>query len=260
MSYYAYDFIFDGIPSEKFDLFICSMGSSSSPEYGGGNVKVHTDKTPSMDYNYLLSVEYEDSFEFTFTFGSRKPKDRFDISLINNWLVGHSTYKKLQILQQDMTSIYFNCIINDFKIVSIGNIPYAFECTVVCDRPWALENMKTYNYSVFDGKTIVHNNTSHKSGITLPIIEFTTNNGNATVSLTNKTNNNYETRFTGLLNGETITMNCQTEVVTSSMGFRRLGNFNNHWFELLPKQNTILVSGNVSNLKIKYENVRKVGA
>lgn len=262
MNYYAYNFIFDGIPSEKFDLFICKMDSKgTSSEDGGGSVKIYTDKTPNMDYNYLLGIEYEDVFEFTFTFGSTSNKDRFDVSLINNWLIGHSQYKKLQILQDDMTSIYFNCILNDFKVVSFGNIPYAFECKVICDRGWALENMRTYNYNITQTpQTILHNNISHKNNITLPILEFTTNSSNATVSIINQSNDNYETKFTGLSSGETITMNCQTEIITSSMDLRRLGNFNNHWFELVPKQNKLIVTGNVSNVKIKYENVRKVGS
>lgn len=262
MNYYAYDFIFDDIPSEKFDVFICSIDKSmKSEEDGGGNVKIHTDKTFKMEYNYLLGIEHDDVFEFKFTFGSKTPKDRFDVSLINNWLIGHNHYKKLQILQEDMTSIFFNCIINDFKITSFGNLPYVFECNVICDRGWALENARTYNYNISQNpQRIAHNNTSHKNNITLPIIEFTTNNADATVSIINESNKRYETKFTGLSNGETISMNGQTEIITSSMRLRRLNNFNNHWFELVPNQNIIVVSGDVSNFKITYENVRKVGA
>lgn len=262
MSYVAYNFIFDGVPSEKFDLFICNMDNKgTSQDYGGGNVKLHTDKTPSMDHNYLLGVEYDEVFEFTFTFGSYSMKDRFDISLINNWLIGHKQYKKLQILQEDMTSIFFNCIINDFKVVTFGNVPYAFECNVICDRGWGLENTKTYNYNITKTpQTILHNNTSHTNDITLPILEFTTNSSDATVSIINQSNNDYETKFINLASEETIIINCQTEIIESSMGLRRLNNFNNHWFELLPKQNKIIVTGNVSNVKIKYENIRKVGA
>lgn len=261
MSYLAYDFIFDGIPSEKFGLFLCNIGETNkTTDNAGGNVKIHTDKTPNMEYNYLLGVEHEDVFEFTFVFGSDSPKDRFDISLINNWLMGHKQYKKLQIIQKDMTSVYFNCIINDLRTIMFGNVPYAFECTVLCDRPWALENMKTYNYDVYDGKTIIHNNISHKNGITLPIIEFTTNNNPSNVSIINKTNGNYETKFVDLINEETIFLDCNTETIKSSTGNRRLSNFNNHWFELLPNENIITFKGDISNFKIKYENVRKVGA
>ena len=258
MNYGALSFIFDGIPSERFGLFLCNINETGKQTYdGGGAVKVHTDKTPSMDYNYLMGVEYEDVFEFTMTFGSMEARDKFDISLINNWLIGHSEYKKLQILQHDMTNIYYNCILNDYKVVSFGNYAYAFECTVICDRPWALGNVKKYKYTV--PNTVILNNGSHSNRKTYPKLTFTTNKPNATLSIVNASNGNWETKFQGLSSGETITIDSQLELITSSLGLYRLENFNKHWLELVPRANKLIIQGDVNEILIEYNEIRKVG-
>lgn len=257
MNYNALNFIFDGVPSERYGLFLCSVNETGKQTYdGGSNIKIHTSKTPLMDYNYLMGAEYEDTFEFKMTFGCSTPKDKFDISLINNWLIGHSQYKKLQILQDDMTNVYYNCILNDYKVVTFGNCAYAFECTVICDRPWALGNIKTYTYGLGN---VNHNNGSHTNRITLPKLTFTTIRPNASLSIVNLSNGNWETKFTGLSANETIVVDNQLQIITSSLGLRRLGNFNKHWLELLPKMNKLSITGDVENIKIEYSEIRKVG-
>lgn len=258
MNYGAFNFIFDGVPSEKFGLFLCSVNETGVKTYdGGGSIKIHTDKTPQMDFNYILGVEHEEAFEFKMTFASMEPKNKFDVSLINNWLIGHSQYKKLQIIQEDMLGVHYNCIMNDYKIVTFGNYAYAFECTVICDRPWAVTNKRKFTYQ--NPTTIMHFNNSHTNRLTYPILSFTTNSANATVSIVNASNNNWETRFEKLSSGETITMDNQLQLIESSLKLRRLQNFNKHWFELIPKQNKLIVTGNVKEIVITYNEIRKVG-
>lgn len=261
MGFYAYNFTFDGKSSEDYGLFICSIGSkSSSPEDGGGAVNIHTDKTNKMDHNYLLGTSYDNVLSFTLTFGCKQGKTRLEVSEINNWLIGHDDYKKLYIEQEDMVNIYFNCILNDFKIVSIAGIPYAFECEVVCDRGWGLENEKDYIYNVSStGNSFSHNNTSHTNKITLPVLTIKMSGG-GDITITNVTNDNYQTKLTGLNSGEIITLDCENEIILSSLGLMRLSNFNKHWFELLPGNNNITITGNISEIKITYSNIRKVGA
>lgn len=261
MSFKATRFIYDGTPSEKFDLFLCNIDKTGTDsQSGGADITVHTSKTSSMDFNYLMGIEYDQAFEFTFTFSSTEKKDRFDVSVINNWLIGKQEYKKLQIIQDDMSNIYFNCILKDFRVISFGNEPLAFECTAVCDRGWAMEEDKTYTYRInASPQIIMHNNASHKSNITLPLIEFKTNRDNATVSIRNEGNNGWETKITGLSNKEVISMDSQLELIESSMNLNRLHLFNKHWFELIPNMNKVIVTGDIEYLKITYANVRKVG-
>lgn len=262
MNYTGYNFVFDGVPSEKYDVFLCRKENNAGNRTDdiGSNIKYHTAKTSGMDYNYMVGMEYEDTYEFPLTFGSEHPKDEFDISVLSKWLIGHKEYKRLQILQDDLGFIYFNCYIKKFKVTTFGNLPFAFECTVVCDRGWALEKERTYNYNITQNpQTIIHNNISHKNSLTAPKIIITSNKANGEVSIKNVTNNNWETCLTGLLKDEVITMDSDTEIIESSSGLLTLGRFNKHYFELVPNQNKIIVTGDISNLKIIYSNARVVG-
>lgn len=262
MSYQALSFVYDDIPSEKFGLFICSTSSSSSDTFdGGGNVKLVTDKTPSMDVNYLLDIEYDDVFEFPLMFGSMNEVNRHTISLINSWLIGQPNYKKLRIIQDDMSTMYYNCIMTDFKITSFGNLPYVFECKVICDRPYGLGNTQTHKIPLADDvlKTITIRNNSHTSNLTYPIMKFTTTKANSNMSIINVTNNNYETKFENLSASETITLDCGLQIIKSSLDVYRLEKFNKHWFELVPKLNQLRIKGNSTLLEIEYKPIRKMG-
>lgn len=261
LSYTALNFMYDGLPSERFGVFLCNISDTGlKTDDGGGNVTVHTTKTPLMDSSYLLGVEYEENFEFEFTFGSYKPKDKYDISVLNNWLIGKHKFCKLQILQLDMSSCYYNCIMTDFKIVSFGNLPFAFKCNVICDRGWALEKTSMFNYRLQRGENIImHKNISHTNTLTYPIVEFTSNKSEGVVSIINLTNNNYETKISNLLKGEKITLDNKLQLINSSLGLLRLGNFNKHWFELVPSVNKLKIVGDIDNIKISYEGIRKIG-
>lgn len=67
-------------------------------------------------------------------------------------------------------------------------------------------------------------------------------------------------KFTNLLAGETITVDCRRGIITGSSGLLRADNFDGIFFRLLPNLNEIKISGMINYLKITYKNARKVGA
>lgn len=260
MSFSALTFIFDGVSSESKGLYLFSMDSKETDIDGGAKLKLHTDKT-NMSYKHnLLGVSEDNALEFNLAFGSLEPLSRYDISSIQKWLFGHREYKKLQIVQEDMLNVHYNCILSDPKIITVGNMPYMFECKVICDSPFAWENEATYEY-VLNGNqsTITHINTSDVNDYTYPIIEFDSKVASNTVTLTNLSNENRETRIEGLAQGEKITLNNENQIIESSIGLSRLSKFNKNWFELVQGENQIKVTGNVGTLKIRYANARRIG-
>lgn len=260
MSFSALTFIFDGISSESKGLYLFSTNSKETNIDGGAKLKLHTDKTNISYKHNLLGVSEDDALKFNLAFGSLEPLSRYDISSIQRWLFGHREYKKLQIMQEDMLGVHYNCILTEPKITTIGNVPYMFECKVVCDSPFAWENKATYEY-VLNGtqKTITHINTSDVNDYTYPIIEFDSAIANNTISLVNLSNDNRDTRIENLASGEKITLNNENQIIESSTNLNRLGQFNKNWFELVPGENQIKVSGNVGALKIRYANARRIG-
>ena len=259
MTWYARDINYDGISSMNFGLFLCNMNSGSSKNQNvSGNIKLHTDKTPLMNYNYLTGVENEGSLNFEMILGSEVPIDRLTLSSIQNWLIGRNEFKELCILQDDMNHIIYNCIFTSCELITFANVPYAIKINGTTDSAYGREREKTYTYNINSNTIIRLMNVSHEQGYTYPKIEFTCNTSNGYVSIINENNNNYETKIENLLSGETIIMDSRTQVLTtSSAGLYRLGDFNKHWLELVPKMNKLIVSGNITELKITYANIRK---
>ena len=119
MTWYARDINYDGISSMNFGLFLCNMNSGSSKNQNvSGNIKLHTDKTPLMNYNYLTGVENDGSLNFEMILGSEVPIDRLTLSSIQNWLIGRNEFKELCILQDDMNHIIYNCIFTSCELIT----------------------------------------------------------------------------------------------------------------------------------------------
>lgn len=256
---YSTSFTYNGKSCEDFDLLLCTEDKNIiRKDKSIGGVNYVTDKTNVMTKHYFLDSEYDDVFEFELTMMSKNEKDRVWVGEVLHWLTGYHDYKKLTFDQPDMKNIYFNCLVSEVDIITVGNVPRGFVCKFQCDRGYAIEDEEKV-YSITNGNsTFKHMNTSHTHGITLPIIEITMASY-GDVSIINKNNNNLETKLTSLTGGEVITMDSQHEILTSSLDLRRLSNFNKVWFELVEGENNITVNGNVSKILIKYENNRKVG-
>lgn len=260
MSFGALSFVFDGIPSERMGLYLLNTESKETTITGGAKLTLYTDKTNKSYKHSLLGVSEDEPLEFKLTFGSLNPLSRYDISAIQKWLFGHKEYKKLQIIQDDMVGVYYNCILDDPEITTIGNIPYMFECTVICDSPFAWEDEKVYEYEIGSlPKTIKLYNTSDVNDYTYPLVEFTSKASSNTVSLINLSNDSRETKIEGLALNEKVTMNNEFQILTTSTDLGRLKNFNKNWFELVRGENVIQVSGNIDTLKITYANARRIG-
>lgn len=261
MSFNGLNFIFDGKSSEFFGLYLFNLNGRGSEEFSGGaNFQIHTDKTPMSPKHSLLGINEEEPLKFKLSFGSLKPLSRYDISSIQKWLFGHKDYKELKIIQDDMMNVHYKCILNNPQIKTIGNMPYAFTCDVICDSSYAWESEKTYHY-VTNGasKTIIHNNISDLFGYVYPKVEFTTLSSGGKVVFLNKSNGNMETTFEGLSANEKITLDGELQTIVSSKGLKRLGNFNKNWFELISGANQIEITGNIDKLSITYANAKRIG-
>lgn len=250
-------FIFDGIGSDQYGLQICSInGRGEESSSGGTNANLHTDKSSGSYKFNLLGVSEDEPLTFRLSFGTLSPMTRQEISSIQKWLFGHKEYKKLRIIQDDMTDLHYNCILSDSEIETLANYPFVISCNVTCDSQFAWEEDKTHTYSNFTTDIILIN-TSDIKDYTYPLIEFTV--ASTTVSFINKSNGNWGTVFEKLTVGEKITLDNEHQIITSSTGLRRLGNFNKKWFELKSGENILAITG-VSELKVTYANARRVGA
>lgn len=147
MSFYARNFIFDGIPSETYGLIIDSTESGESSDSTASNeVDIKIQEVYRRAVPYFYGVQQTPVLEFDVSFTTTQGEiTAEDSALIQKWLFGQMTYKKLRIVQPDMQDYYFNCFLNTPSIIRVGNIIRGFKCTVVCDSPFAYGEKRTLN-------------------------------------------------------------------------------------------------------------------
>lgn len=181
---------------------------------------------------------------------------------INSWLSGSHEYKILQICQDDLKNIYYNCLITNMSNIYYNNRGYSFRCTVVCDAPWGWEFEKEFNWNfpTSQNNQVDFFNTSGYSGTLKPIVEFTLTNSNSNFTIVNHSLNNLKFEWKGLQGGETIVVNNATQEITSSLGIYRSDKFNKVFLELQKGYNKLEFIGTTKNVKLTIKNAKKVGA
>ena len=257
VGFYASSFIFNNIPSEYYGLRIFNFGNGGNEnQSSGGDISLITQDVYRRPIPYFYGVNQDKVLTFPIVFGSYSALDKTTQDLIHKWLFGQMGYKKLIVVQEDMTDIYYNCFLVDPKSVYIGNLGYAFEATVVCDSPWAWSYDKTfaraYTTDNIDDNFVFVNESVNKDYL-YPEISFTLNSLGSGITITNVTDNNRQFIFTGITPLEIITIDNDRQTLSSSTGLYRLSRFNLNWFRLLQGMNTINISGGVSSFTMNYK-------
>lgn len=243
--------MFDGVISSTYGLYIGSTNKNSVTS-NGINFNTTTDISGNGFKQLLLGVKYDTPMTFVLDMFSVDTIDNMTLSKIQNWLCGRNGYKKLNIIQEDLSNVYFNCMMSSPKITYIGNNARMISVTVTCDSAFAYEIEKE---SVFTASTWSFNNVSDHWDYLMPkVVEIVCRSGD--VKITNITDGR-ETIIKGRKSGEVITMCEETGIVKSSDGLRMMDSFNKNFIRFIPNTNEFVMQ-NVSSLKIKYEFLRKV--
>lgn len=265
MAFWAHSFLYDGIPSDKFELFIVSQGNSGIVQAtGSGSVQLYTEAVYRRIKPYLYGVQQTPALTFNLSFASLKPICAEKQALIQTWLLGQQTYKKLRIIQPDYQDVYFNCIMTNPTFNCVGNFAYSMSCTVTCDSPFAWEEPRTITKKNIVGQqTFELNNTSNLNDYVYPKLKFVLSNTSNGFTLTNNSlkyaNGQPEScSMTNLAPGETIEINCEYGIVTSDRGISRYQNFSGTFFRMKPFINNISIGNDLDQFQITYQNARRV--
>jgi phage-related protein len=264
MSFYAKSFIFDGVPSEYYDMRVFSFeggGLINSP--AGSDIEIFSKSVYRRPKTYLYGSSQRPVLTFPLVFGSFTQVDGETRSAIEKWLFGHSVYKILSIEQCDMDGFYYNCLLTSPKSIFIGNLNYAYSCEVSCDSPWMWEYpktlTKTYSGSVVTDETFTFFNNSANNDYLYPSCTFALNGIGTSFTLINESDNNRAFTFTDLLAGETMTIDNDRKILSSSTGLYRLAKFNLNWLRLLPGANVLHLTGAISSFTMTTQLAKKAG-
>lgn len=263
MSFYGSSFIYSGINSELYDLRLFDFGTTSpvnSP--AGGDASILEQWLYRRETPYFYGRYYQESLEFDFTVGSFSHIDGATRNAIESWLLGQSGYQQLRIVQGDMADIVYNIIITRSSHVFVGNLNYALTLHAKCDRPWGLYLppvfTKTYPTGLMND-TFDYLNSSSLSGYNRPLITFTNGSTATFFSIVNHSDNDREFRFGAMSPLETITVDNDKGIITSSLGILRMNIFNKNFLRLVKGVNNLTLSGYITQFTLTAEFARIVG-
>jgi phage-related protein len=264
MAFWGSEFIFNRTPSSIFNLYISSSSEGGEVEVeGGSNVEITTQKIFRRSKPYLLGVQQSPVLEFPIYFNCENELDAVTSGQISKWLFGHYNYKKLQIVQDDLDGVYFNCFLKDPRVYKVGNIIRGFQANVSCDSPfaWTFDKTKTLTYSVAPSAvSATFNNQSDDNYYLYPKAVITMNVTGGDVGITNTSDGSRVFSFSSLSANEVLTVDNDLEMITSSTTLNRLPNFiSKKWLRFVPGTNNFTVSGNVSSIVLTYRFAKKVG-
>lgn len=214
MAFYGCEFLFDDVSCSQHGLMLYDFGSNTQGDNSFPSAgKIISDSVAGRYDSFFYGVEQNEPMEYTLVFGANMDSidavehiDRYEVEAIASWLTGHNTRKWLEIVQPDMESFRYKCTISDLKLITYGNMPWAFSCKVTCDSPFAythedhtfidLEAGDTYNGSEF-----IYFNRSSYNGYYCPkmIIRFS---GGGRLSIRNRSDENRQFLFDNLPKGD----------------------------------------------------------
>lgn len=266
MAFPAYEFIFDGISSNKYELFIADIGSNGQNSFDGVEYDVESDKTNNSSIFNIFSKNVKQPLTFTISVVSKTKISRNEINIINNWLFPYDNkYRKLFIRQKNVYDFYYNCIFTKSEIITFGNYPYAFKLNVVCDSQFVWENERIVKFNITSLPYSFNFFNNSAEDTLKPTYIVTSNKQPGNIVIKNNTSNQ-DMKLNNLNNNEVITIDTRNETIESSLNLLRLKDFttsdaalHKNFMNLQRGLNSITISGDIKELKIKYQNAYRYG-
>jgi len=262
-SKYAMSFIWNGVPSENYGLYVANFDTGMINVSSGSDVEIYEQSIYRNPKPYFYGVSQRPKLEFDFTIVSENAISALDRNLIEQWLLGNMNYGILQFCQCDMDDTYYRVILTKSQNIYMGNLNYGLNIHAIADSPWAWRYPMTKTYTYPGNSITVANinyiNMSADNDYTYPIIIFDLNIVGTYFRLTNITDTNRLFEFTSLFANEIVTVDCNKKTIVSSTGLNRLSNFNNHFFRLLPGLNVLNVLAGIDYFSITTQDAVKIG-
>lgn len=248
MSFFGTSFTFNGVSSEEFELALYDIGSTEQGETEfSSKVEVLEDRV----YRRLKPLHYgvvnQEPLTFTLVCcateeraAKQEPFDRWDLQRVSGWLLGHQQYKWLTIEQPDMETIRYRCLISNLKTVEIFHDKWGYQFDVTCDSPYGYMIPETFattvngsgNFSIFSKSSV--------NDYYYPNIQIT---GATSISIKNTSDGNRVFSISTIPVGDTVTINNENCVITSSSGANLYQYCNFNFFRLVRGTNNLEITG-----------------
>lgn len=249
MAFTNLGFYIDGVHNE-------SLGISSNPYIVRTDAQI---ETPWIGAKQIIetNVPYVDMPYF---YGTKKEPLSFRIkfSILDN-VYTHSVLTALGLIfgkdkyvsfqtADDLTKIYYVIPVGQVNLITHGEFKGWYEIELRTNAPHAWSIESTPSIPVYADYTYVINNTSnvmnskYKDYRYFPKMKIELVGASTSITITNVSDGNRQTTFTGLNAVEILTVDNKLKTIVSSTGNNRFSNFNKNWLYLIQGNNTLKFS------------------
>ena len=267
MAFYGSYFTFDGVSCRDYNLMIYDFGSYSQDDavaFGSTGTAVE-DRVSNRYTSLFYGIKQDKPLTFTLTFGADcclldkgRAFYRPDVARIAAWLTGHNTWKWLAIEQPDMLFVRYKCYISSLRLVTYDGKPWAFNCTVTCDSPYAYleEETTTYTSTHASVTEVEFENRSSYHGYYYPqLIIDNTQNDQSYIQITNVTDGGSIFRIGSIPAYDRVLVDGENQILTvqqpgtgdtyvADSAYNAYDNFNKRFLGLVPGINVLQLQGN----------------
>lgn len=273
-------FEYAGISSRAYGLILANIDTTRN-DMISGSISLNTFYGKSEDRTYYVKDDRNDS---AITFDAEViTDDESYIPLTNQreiekWLFSKRKYSRLykdetddcegdssEIVHGVKRRTYMNCrLINATKIENnAGVVGYKFTVQTDSSLAWQEETFVSFDINseeTTNTENITIDVDTDYSGYTYPTVEVTMSSAGGNLQIANVTDMPASQRslsFEGLLPNETITIKCgDVKHVSGSQNFEKITKMD--FVRLLDGDNTLSITGAVSNIKVSWQNKRYI--
>lgn len=251
MAFWGNEFIFDDVPCSEYGLMIYTFDSNSQEDVSFQVGDIIEDRLASRYDALTYGLVQNHALEYTLIFGANPQSldagenlDRYEIEAIAAWLTGHTQRKWLVISQADTESFRYKCFISELKLITYGDMPWAFSCKVSCDSPFAYTFPMEDVYEVNGETSVILFNRSSYNGFYKPVIEIT-NMGNNALTIVNESDGGRTFAFDGLPVSTSllIRVDNSNQLITNNMDLNLYPYFNMRFLRLIRGNNLLKITG-----------------
>jgi len=249
-------FLFDNQSSDEFGLWGFVSFDNSSYSTNDEETEIIMSKNSFQDQWNFHGRVYNNPLTFTLTICKSDGGfiDPFEQRSIKKWLCKNKL-SWLQVVQNELENVYFRCIINNPRMISINRMNAGMSFTVTCDAPYPWSGLYSYEYICEDIFNFNLNNIyDFEEYVVYPTVTIEALD-NGDISITNNTVNQSIT-IKDCTNDEKIILD-RKGMISSSKGIL-IDRWNKRFLEVVEGENSITLSGNF-NMKLEYRLPIRVG-
>lgn len=241
---------YNGIHTSEFGIYKISTDSGLFDEAFLPNRSIVEEKIQGRDEPYFFGFEYEPT-ELPLSFYFEDGWDDTKLDQVVRW-ISQPLYKPL-IFDVDPTRIFYCVYDGDPRILHAGLKQGYVTMTMRCNSPFSYTPVyeKTFTVDALNNPLSIEiMNSGHEKSLPKVTIEKV---GNGDISIVNNSNGGVDSKITGLLDTEIVTIDSFYEdIETNLANTYRYNNFNNNFLELVTGTNQLAITG-TGIIKFTYQ-------